>query len=111
MSNGSKKQRVYRSAAAWRELLARFDASELTVVDFCREQRLSASNFYRWRQGLSSRKQHSTRRRRVSVVAQAAMPPPAFVELPVVPPPGFTPPPRWHIELDLGDGVVLRIAR
>lgn len=111
MSTGSKKQRVHRSAAQWRELFARFDASDRTVVDFCREQGLSAANFYRWRQGLSSRKQHSATRRRVSVVAQTAMPAPAFVELPVVPLPDFAAPPRWHIELDLGDGVVLRIAR
>ncbi len=107
------KQRVFRSPAQWRDLLARFDAGGLTAVTFCRQQGLSISNFYRWRQALASRTKAKNVRRYVGVDQQALMSAPAFVELPAAlgASPGFPPPQRWRIELDLGDGVVLRLAR
>ena len=38
-----------RSAKAWRRMLARFEASGLTVVAFCEREGISSKSFYRWR--------------------------------------------------------------
>lgn len=40
------------TAAVWRERLARFRHSELTVVEFCRRERVSQPSFYQWRKRL-----------------------------------------------------------
>ncbi len=39
--NGAKRD-------AWRRRLAKFDASGLTVVDFCRREQVSQASFYYW---------------------------------------------------------------
>ena len=88
------KNRVNRSSARWQELFARYDASGLTVVEFCRRHELCVSSFYRWRQAPSD-----------ALPVSTMMP---FVELPPAASPITQ---RWQIELDLGDGVVLRLAR
>ena len=88
------KHRINRSSAQWRELFARFDTSGLTIVEFCRRHELCVSSFYRWRQAVSD------------TLPTSVMAP--FVELPPVSSPNTH---RWQIELDLGDGVVLRLAR
>ena len=88
------KNRVNRSSAQWQELFARYDASGLTVVEFCRRHEVCVSSFYRWRQAVSD------------TLPVSAMAP--FVELPRAAGPITQ---RWQIELDLGDGVVLRLAR
>ena len=102
-----KKPRECRSRDQWRETFERFDAEDLTVVAFCRQQGLCVSNFYRWRQLLAARK--PTRiQPAVAVDQRDRAPAPSFVALPAMGCPATS---RWHIELDLGDGVVLRLAR
>lgn len=38
--------------SAWRQRLARFAQSAQTIEAFCRQERVSASSFYHWRQRL-----------------------------------------------------------
>ena len=37
----------------WRKRLQRFARSKLTVIEFCRQERVSSASFYRWRKTLS----------------------------------------------------------
>lgn len=47
----------------WRERFRQFAQSTLTVVDFCRRERVSTPSFYRWRQKLAeSSSSHPSRR-------------------------------------------------
>lgn len=39
---------------AWAERLARFDASGLSVLDFCRAEAASAQSFYYWKRTLAT---------------------------------------------------------
>jgi len=38
--------------AAWRERLARFERSQLTVAEFCEVENVSVASFYQWRRRL-----------------------------------------------------------
>jgi hypothetical protein len=40
---------------AWRRRLAKFDASGLTIVDFCRREHVSQASFYYWSKRISGR--------------------------------------------------------
>jgi hypothetical protein len=40
-------------ARLWQQRLAKFDASRLTVADFCRREGISPPSFYLWRKRLS----------------------------------------------------------
>ena len=91
------EKRVRHSSAQWQGMFARFEAEGLSVVEFCRRNRVSPSSFHRWRQLLSGA---------MPTVAPAAVS--SFLELPSVAAPVSE---RWQIELELGDGVVLRFAR
>ena len=82
-------------AAHWQSLIDRFNAGDLGVADFCRQHKVAQSSFVRWRSRLAK-----------AVVPMISAP--MFVELPRAPQASA---PRWQIELDLGDGLVLRIAR
>jgi len=48
----------------WQERLTRFTATDLTIVEFCRNEGISTPSFYRWRKKL---------------VPTTTSPPPAFV--------------------------------
>jgi hypothetical protein len=84
------------SPAHWQAILARFDASGITQEAFCRRESLAISTFNKWRKRL----------KRDPIETAAG---PRFVEL--GPPSGDTHVSGWDIELDLGDGRVLRLRR
>ena len=48
--------------AVWRDRLARFRKSGLTVKEFCREEGVSDPSFYRWRQRLADRGRQGAKR-------------------------------------------------
>lgn len=87
----SKPQR--RDREAWRQLMAAYEASDQTQRAFCAEHGVAYSTFCYWR-----------RRLREAEPTDAAAPPPTLLELPVLSGSG-----TWRLELDLGDGVVLRL--
>ncbi len=95
----TKRSRIRRSPAQWRELFARFKQGEQTQEQFCTEQGISLSSFDRWRAKL--RKVASTQ----AVIDEQPM----FVELtPEAPSPVTS---LWDIELQLGADVFLRLRR
>jgi hypothetical protein len=82
-------RRIRRSEAEWTEILSRFAASDLTVREFCRRERVSLSSFQRWRSRLGS------------------VSPAEFVEL--VPTTAVAEPmPAWSLDIALPNGVQLR---
>lgn len=59
-TGGADRRRVRRSAAAWAEVVAQWQASGLPVAVFCRERGLSVASFYGWRRRLASTSGAST---------------------------------------------------
>jgi len=76
----------------WRDLITRWERSNLTVRDFCAAEGVSEPSFYAWRRELAAREQES---------GPATAPVPTFVPVRVTPP--------AVIELVLPTGVVLRV--
>lgn len=98
MGKQSTAKGIWRSTHEWRSLHTEFEQSGLSVKAFCRQQSISASNFYRWRNLLASNEP----------VGQA--PATAFLDIGALTPPTKTPA-RLELTLDLGDGLILRLSR
>lgn len=73
---------------AWRSRLARFAHSGLTVVEFCRRERVSPPSFYQWRKRLARGLQNA---KTPSPAAPARGGCPGFVSTSAAPRPGFVP--------------------
>ena len=97
-----KSKRVRRSVATWRGLFSRQTASGLTVAEFCRDERINANVFRRWRSQLNAANQRARPREAVSV-AEAA----PFIEIGALGSTGS----RFEVRLDLGGGMVLSLVR
>ena len=95
MSEG-KRMTVRRSAEKWRTIVSRFERSGQTHKQFCTAGDLAPSTFSLWRRTL-----------RGSGPVNKANGAGWFVELADSP----TASPAWEAELDLGEGVVLRLRR
>ena len=97
MPNEKAKQtpRRRRTPTEWAQILERFEASGQSPTDFCRAEKLGLANFLRWQKDLGHR------------APSCEASPPRFIELGPPPP---SQPPRWRVELVLGDGVVLRLS-
>lgn len=97
-----KTARIRRSEATWRELFARQAGSGLTAAEFCRREGINKNVFHRWRVmllGTDARGAASTR------VARSE--PSSFIDLGAL----GVPSSRWEVRLDLGQGMVLSVAR
>ena len=94
----TRGRRARRSRDQWRELLERFEHSGQSREDFCREHGLTLSSFAHWRRALGKTAAGGR-------VVEAA---PVFFELTPQP---SGPAGSWDVELELGDGVVLRLRR
>ena len=82
-----------RDRLEWQQLMAQYEAGELSQRHFCEQHGLAYSTFGYWRKQLR-RSAHNER------------PPAPLIELPMLP----TSESRdWRVELDLGKGVVLRL--
>jgi hypothetical protein len=46
-------KRIRRSESMWRELLARYEASGMSVLEFCRAEGIHRTVFQRWRSRLN----------------------------------------------------------
>ncbi len=100
-----KPKRIFRSSDQWREILSEYENGDLTQTDFCREKGIALSNFSRWRKKLAHQGEPP----------QEVSPP--FVELTGAKAgrheysasAGHDNVQQWQIELDLGQGRVLRM--
>ena len=104
MSESSNRPRRYQTAPQWQDLFQRFDASPMSVVAFCRQESISESSFYRWRQKLADTPVAPT---------QTTAGTPAFIDAGPLSESqtASTADPAWDMELDLSGGVVLRLRR
>ena len=93
MSN-TKIKRIRRSADQWASVLSDQRASGLSQVEFCRREGIALSTFARWRQRLSG-------------AEKATSCDEPWIELSDLPATSA----GWDIELDLGDGICLRLRR
>ena len=87
-----KRVVIRRSPEEWRTIIARFERSGMTCRQFCATEALAVSTFWWWRRKLDGPGPDETA---------------AFVELVDDRPAA----PAWDAELDLGDGLVLRLRR
>ncbi len=95
----SKSTRIRRTPDQWRELIAEQAASAMSQEAFCKHKRLALSTFANWKRrlGLMS-----------ADLKPCAPDPSAWIDLSSL---GVNSSGGWTIELDLGDGVCLRLRR
>ena len=86
---------------AWVELVGEFERSGLTVREFCEQAEVSVSSLHRWRKLEGGRTSRTTRPQRGTV--------PAFVDLGALGAGAVGG--CFEIRLELGNGVVLHLAR
>ncbi len=77
----------------WIQLMDAYEAGGLTQRQFCEHHGLAYSTFSYWRKRLSP-----------AAATDAGIEP--LIELPLLP---ITRPSAWRLELDLGQGVILRL--
>ncbi|AGA91748.1 hypothetical protein Thimo_3060 [Thioflavicoccus mobilis 8321] len=94
--------RVRRTRADWQAVISRAERSALSTAAFCAAEGISTASFYLWRRRL---------RGIAPSVAEPGRPPPEFLDLGLLSRPAKTDTASWDLELDLGDGVVLRLRR
>jgi hypothetical protein len=97
-------KRIRRGTAGWRTLIARQSSSGLSVATFCQREHLNAGLFRRWRSRLSDAQSECRPAARAQRTVACAAP---FIDLGDLRSGG----PRLEVRLDLGDGLVLSIAR
>ena len=85
-----------RTQDDWSQLMTEYEAGELTQCQFCAHHQLAYSTFCYWRKRLSA---GAVRTELAAVSAP-------LLELPVLPTPGQS---NWRLELELGQGMVLRL--
>jgi len=84
--------------SVWRDRLARFRKSKLTVAEFCRQEGVSDPSFYQWRKRLDQGQVKSKQVQRSSA-PKAGQPP--FVPVRV--------PPSAFAEVEFPNGVRIRV--
>ena len=100
---GVKRQRL--AADAWRELMAKFSGSGLSVREFCRREGISTSSFNWWR----SRFNGSSGA--LSSATPSWLAAGEFVDLGTLRARAASPSERFELRLDLGGGVILHLVR
>lgn len=98
MNAGKRQMRRRRSRSEWCDLIARFQASGQTRDAFCRRHAIALSTFDRWRRLLQGD----------TPVVSTEAPDKLFIELTETVPEPQRPAP-WDVELQLGEGVYLRL--
>ena len=90
-------ERKRRTASEWSQIMSDYEASGLTQRRFCDERGVAYSSFCNWRKRL-------TQEDAASPLIELPM------ELSLVKTPGsMSPVSDWRVELELGQGIVVRI--
>ena len=89
-----KESKTHRTPQQWQTIMANYDASDLSQADFCRQQGIASSTFFKWKRRL---------------LADLPEQEPLFIAMPPAEPQVIQTEPQWQVELELGQGVVLRI--
>lgn len=94
-------RRPRRSATQWQALILQQAESDLSAKAFCHQHDIPYASFMNWRRRLGDNASPQSSDERL----------PMFVELTTSSSGHVEPPRNWLIELDLGAGMQLRIAR
>jgi hypothetical protein len=97
--SSTPNRRVHRSPEQWQSLVDQFEQSDLSQRAFCQQKRLAYGTFSRWRRRLLARNAESDEQSN-----------PAFVELLGSGTQGNHNS-GWDVELQLGEGITLRLRR
>lgn len=94
-----RKPRVVHNEASWRQLIAQYETGSHNQKMFCQQHQISVSSFHKWR----NRFKHSEDAVHFIDISKAIVPtqhqsPSAVDETPA-----------WLVELELGQGMVLRV--
>ena len=92
MSNTANSN-TRRSRSAWEQLMAQYEAGDLSQRIFCEQHELAYSTFGYWRKQLRQSAHNETQ-------------PASLIELPML---STVESRDWRVELDLGKGMVLRL--
>lgn len=111
MSKQTKVVVARRREREWLDRFSRHIASGLSVKQFCERESISQWSFYQWRSRF--------RQRECKVAATVTAAPPKFIEVSALGPHvearesvgRLSSGGRFEIKLELGDGVVLHLAR
>lgn len=96
----AKAKRIRRTQSEWRSLLREKENSDLTIGDFCKQNKIAVSSFSRWQTRLNKQKTSS---------ASDVENHPTDNWLPLSSPPSKPEDANWAIELALPGGVTLRM--
>ncbi|MCG5531718.1 transposase [Halorhodospira halochloris] len=114
----TRKTTVLLSEGEWQALLEKQEASDLTIKDFCAQHGVSRSAFFSWRRKLRRNKQSDDCAASSESSPQSTSNQNLFaqIEIPEQLTQTQTEKPacqsnNWDIELELGDGVCLRIRK
>jgi hypothetical protein len=95
-----------RTEAEWRQIFIDQENSNLTQRAYCHENGIILSTYYNWRQRINNTPAQNKRQQTKPATD-------LFIEVPVQPhtqiPPSLLE--QWKIELDLGDGICLRLSK
>lgn len=86
-----RRRRPRRTRHQWQSLISEFQHGNEDITAFCQRHDISRTSFYHWQRRLQSQAHESD----------------LFIELS----PPATSVPCWDIELELGDGMTLRMRR
>jgi transposase-like protein len=90
---------IRRSLAQWQQIMATYESSDLSQQAFCEQKGLAPSSFSKWRRQLKDEK----------VTQKEPLTKSMFMALPLQ---GMLPTqPLWDIEVELGNGIALRLRR
>ncbi len=98
-----QSRRRRQSADAWRATLERHMESGLSVAAFCEREGINPASFYQWRSKLGE----TSKRTKSPPAASEPLTTAGFVDLGTLPASAS----RFELRLDLGEGVVLHLAR
>lgn len=90
--SNQQAKRQYRTASQWREIIDAYEQCNLTQSEFCKQKGIAISNLHAWRRKLASNN---------TTVGDS------FIEL--HPPTAQSVSNHWDVELELGEGRLLRI--
>jgi len=88
-----RSTRIHRSESDWRKIIRQHTISGLSVRAFCKQHQVGDKSFYLWRKRLETAPVEAAAINLVDITSIVTT----------------DPSPRWHIELDLGDGIKLNL--
>ena len=94
-----RKPRVVHDEASWRQLIAQYETGSLTQKSFCQQHRISVSSFHKWRNRFKHEDEGNFIDISNAIVPTHHTPESAVEQENSV----------WQVELELGQGMVLRV--